>query len=62
MVAARSPRATQIRKERAPGAAPTFGGYVASSARILASPTFWCFGPAVAIISTVDPIMGEVDR
>ena len=39
-------------KPRAPGAAPTFGSYVASSARILASPTFWCFGPAVATIST----------
>ncbi len=39
-------------KPRAPGAAPTFGGYVVSSARILASPTFWCFGPAVATIST----------
>ena len=40
-------------KPRAAGAAPapTFGGYVASSARVLASPTFWCFGPAVATIS-----------
>ena len=34
------------------GPAPTLGAYVTSSARILASPTFWCFGPAVATIST----------
>lgn len=34
------------------GPAPTLGGYVASSARILASPTFWRYGPAVATIST----------
>ena len=33
------------------GPAPTLGGYIASSARILASPIFWCFGPAVATIS-----------
>jgi predicted MFS family arabinose efflux permease len=39
-------------KPRAAGPSPTFGGYIASSARILASPTFWCFGPAVATIST----------
>ena len=38
-------------KPRAAGPAPTFGSYVLSSARILASPTFWCFGPAVATIS-----------
>ena len=38
-------------KPRAAGPSPTFGGYVASSARILASPIFWCFGPAVATIS-----------
>jgi len=34
------------------GRVPTLGGYLASSARILASPTFWRFGPAVATIST----------
>eukprot|EP01034_Spumella_vulgaris_P042238 gene42238-52374_t len=39
-------------KPRGPGPAPTLGGYLASSARILASPTFWLFGPAVATIST----------
>lgn len=38
-------------KPRTAGPAPTFGSYVLSSARILASPTFWCFGPAVATIS-----------
>ena len=38
-------------KPRAPGPAPTLGGYLASSARILVSPTFWRFGPAVATIS-----------
>jgi len=39
-------------KPRGPGPAPTLGGYIASSARIFASPTFWLFGPAVATIST----------
>ena len=33
------------------GAAPTVGAYVASTARIFASPTFWRFGPAVATVS-----------
>ena len=34
------------------GPAPTLGGYVASTARIFASPVFWRFGPAVATVST----------
>jgi predicted MFS family arabinose efflux permease len=39
-------------KPRVPGPAPTLGGYLRPSARILVSPTFWRFGPAVATIST----------
>ena len=38
-------------KPRGPGPAPTLGSYMASSGRILASPTFWRFGPAVATVS-----------
>ena len=39
-------------KPRPPGPKPTLGGTLAASGRILASPTFWRFGPAVATIST----------
>ena len=39
-------------KPRNPGPTPTIAGYLGSSARILISPTFWRFGPAVATIST----------
>ncbi len=38
-------------KPRAAGTRTTLGGYLASSARIFASPTFWRFGPAVATVS-----------
>ena len=38
-------------KPRAAGPRTTLGGYLASSARIFTSPTFWRFGPAVATVS-----------